>query len=421
MLSTRLPKSLKNTHANTPVGLLVYTNPSLEPSLFTEDCFAGEFLRWAWPLLLQFCSFPRRPVAIPATMNVPRDAISFISLAEAHGVFGHFVAVLADLPERQIPSSLLDPLRVHQRAHLLANLAMTGELFRVLALFQQHNIECVVVKGPVLSLRAYDEPTVRRYSDLDLIVRQRDIPRAVEALVQIEYRSRISEEAIGAGKIPGEYNFRGKDGKMILEVHTERTLRYFPQPLPIENYFQSKTVVYIDGRPIPVLSVEHEFVLISVHGGTHFWERLMWISDVAAMVHNRPELDWKRIQRCAADVGAERMVGLALLLAQRLLGVKVPPEIEEYVASDVMVARLVGRIEKWLPFAGWASPGIGERAWFRFQMPGNVFSGAAYLARLSFSTTEDDWAPDAGATSPFAEGLRRPFRLARKYRRNADS
>ena len=390
--------------------------------MFTESCFAEEFLRWAWPLLLQCCSFPRRPVAIPAMMSVPRDAISFISLAEAHGVVGHFAAVLADFPDLQIPSSLVDPLRVHKRAHLLANLAMTGELFRVLALFQKHTIECVVVKGPVLSLRAYDEPTVRRYSDLDLIVRQRDIPRTVEVLAQIGYSSRISEEVIRAGKIPGEYNFRGQDGNVILELHTERTLRYFPLPLPVESYFQSKTAVRLDGRPIPVLSAEHEFVLISVHGGTHFWERLMWISDVAAMVHNRPELDWNRIRRCAADVGAERMVGVALLLAQRLLQVKVPPEMQEYIASDLMVLRLVGRIEKWLPFAGWATPRIGERAWFRFQMPGNVFSGAAYLTRLSLSTTQDDWAGDSGgAVSHFAAILRRPFRLARKYRRHPDS
>jgi hypothetical protein len=147
----------------------------------------------------------------------------------------------------------------------------------------------------------------------------------------------------------------------------------------------------------------------------------MWISDVAAMVHNRPELDWKRIQRCAADVGAERMVGVALLLAQRLLGVKIPEEMQEHVGSDHMVSRLVGKIEKWLPFAGRATPRIAERAWFRFQMPGNVFSGAAYLTRLSLSTTQDDWAGDSGgAASHFAEILRRPFRLARKYGGNPD-
>jgi len=383
--------------------------------------FGNDFLHREWPLLLDSCWLPRDPAKISAMVDVVRDADSFICLAEAHGVLGHFAAVLGGLPGFQIPSSFLDSLRVHQRAHLLSNLAMTAELFRILALFRQSEIECVVVKGPVLSLRAYGEPAVRQYADLDLLLRQKDIPRAAEILVAAGYDSRIPAEAIRGGKIPGEYRFRGLGTKIILELHTERTLRYFPLPLPIEKYFHSKTSVSLDGRPVPALSAEHEFILISVHGATHFWERLMWISDVAAMVHNHPELNWNYIRQSVAEVGAERMVRIALLLSERLLGVRVPAEMKNDVARDPECSQLVDKIEKWLPYAGSAAPSITQRAWFRFRIRGNVLSGAAYLARLSFSTTEDDWAPDAGSPTRFAEVLRRPFRLARKYRRNPDS
>jgi len=299
---------------------------------------------------------------------------------------------------------------------------MTAELFRILELFRQSQIECVVVKGPVLSLRAYGDPAVRQYADLDLLLRQEDIPRAAEILVAGNFDSRISAAAIRTGKIPGEYRFRGQGAKIILELHTERTLRYFPFPLPIEKYFQSKTSMSFDGRPVPALSAEHEFILISVHGATHFWERLMWISDVAAMVHNHPELDWIYISQSAAEVGAERMVRVALLLSERLLGVRVPAEMKNDVARDSECSQLVDKIEKWLPYAGNAAPSIAQRAWFRFRIRGNVLSAAAYLARLSFSTTEDDWPTDAeAATSALAGMLRRPFRLARKYRRDPDS
>jgi putative nucleotidyltransferase-like protein len=355
-------------------------------------------------------------------VDAVKDADSFICLAEAHGVLGHFMAVLGGLEDFQIPSSFLDSLRVHHRAHLLSNLAMTAELFRILELFRESEIECVVVKGPVLSLRAYGEPAVRQYADLDLLLRQKDIPRAAEILVDAGYDSRIPAEAIRGGKIPGEYRFRGQDTKIILELHTERTLRYFPLPLPIEKYFQNKTSMSLDGRPVPALSAEHEFVLISVHGATHFWGRLMWISDVAATVHNHPELDWKHIRQSAAEVGAERMVRVALLLSERLLGVRVPAEMKNDVARDPECSRLVDKIEKWLPYAGSAAPSVAQRAWFRFRIRGNVLSAAAYLTRLSFSTTEDDWATDAESPiSPLAGMLRRPFRLARKYRRNPDS
>jgi hypothetical protein len=380
--------------------------------------FGNDLLRREWPLLLDSCSLPRDPAKISALVAAIRDADSFICLAQAHGVLGHFTAGLTGIPGFQIPSPFLDSLRVHQRAHLLSNLAMTAELFRVLELFRQSEIECVVVKGPVLSLRAYGQPAVRQYADLDLLLRQKDIPRAAEILVDTGYDSRISAEAIRSRKIPGEYRFRAQDTEIILELHTERTLRYFPLPLPIEKYFQSKTSLSLDGRPVPALSAEHEFVLISVHGATHFWERLMWICDVAAMVHNHPQLDWNMIRRSAAEVGAERMVRVALRLAERSLGVAIPKEMRNEVQRDSACLRLVRQIETWLPYAGFAAPSILPRAFFRFAIRGNAIAGLGYLARLSFSTTEEDWSPES--TAPrlrWAEILRRPLRLAKKYRR----
>jgi hypothetical protein len=380
--------------------------------------FGNDLLRREWPLLLDSCSLPRDPAKISALLAVIRDADSFICLAQAHGVLGHFTTGLACIPGFQIPTSFRDSLRVHQRAHVLSNLAMTAELFRVLELFRQSEIECVVVKGPVLSLRAYGEPAGRQYADLDLLLRQKDIPRAAEILVDTGYDSRISDEVIRSGKIPGEYRFRGQDSKIILELHTERTLRYFPLPLPIEKYFQSKTAVPLDGRPVPALSAENEFTLISVHGATHFWERLMWISDVAAMVHNHPELDWNYIRQSAAEVGAERMVRVALLLAERSLGVAIPKEMRNEVQHDSACLRLVRQIETWLPYAGFAAPSILPRVFFRFAIRGNAIAGLGYLARLSLSATEEDWSSES--TAPllrWAESLRRPFRLAKKYRR----
>ena len=380
--------------------------------------FGNDFLRREWPLLLHFCSLPRDPAKISGLVDVVRDADSFICLAKAHGVLGHFTAALAGISGFQIPSSFLDSLRVHQRAHLLSNLAMTAELFRVLELFRQSEIECVVVKGPVLSLRAYGEPAVRQYADLDLLLRQKDIPRAAEILVAADYNSRISPEVIRSGKIPGEYRFGAQDTEIILELHTERTLRYFPLPLPIEEYFQSKTSLSLDGRPVPALSAEHEFVLISVHSATHFWERLMWICDVAAMVHNRPELDWNLIRRSATEAGAERMVRVALLLAERSLGVPIPKDMKNEVQRDSACLRLVRQIATWLPYAGFAAPSILPRMFFRFAIRGNAIAGLGYLGRLSLSTTEEDWSSER--TAPrlrWAEILRRPFRLAKKYRR----
>jgi hypothetical protein len=55
-------------------------------------------------------------------------------------------------------------------------------------------------------------------------------------------------------------------------------------------------------------------------------------------------------------------------------------------------------------------------------MRGGVFSGPAYLFRLSFSPTEEDWIEGArNKRHWFLDALGRPFRLARKYGKDGKS
>jgi hypothetical protein len=347
---------------------------------------------------------------------------SLICLAEDHGVLAHLAGALAVLPDSRVPSALRVSLRARHRVQALLSLTMTAELFRVLNLLRDSEIDALVVKGPALSVRAYGDPTVRRYVDLDFLVRHTDIPRACQVLVVAGYESRVLEEAIRAGKIPGEYQFRHPGSKLVLELHTERTFRHFPKPLPIENYLRNKTSLLLDGRPVPVLPPEDEFVFISIHGAKDFWERLMWISDVAAIVHNHLEIDWKRVCKCAAEVGAERMVRLPLLLAERLLRVPVPAEMKDEVSRDTACLQLAREVETWLPYAGYATPSAAKRARFRFRMHGRALAGIAHLLRLSFTTSEQDWSTSDGTRRSRLGGFfHRPFRLVKKYGRNADS
>src|SRR5262249_5425340 len=169
---------------------------------------------------------------------------------------------------------------------------------------------------------------------LDFLVRHADVLSVARQLASAGYISHTPLSAIQNQRIPGEYIFHRPDTTFILEIHTQRSFRYFPRPLPIEDFLRRRTTVAVHGSGVPALSAECEFVLISVHGAKHFWERLMWISDVAAMVHNCPEIDWKLVRQSAARVGAERMVRLALLLANRVLRATIPAEMEREVATD---------------------------------------------------------------------------------------
>jgi len=305
-----------------------------------------------------------------------------------------------------------------QRAQNFATLRMTAGLFRILDEFASAGIGALVVKGPVLAVRAYGDPAIRSYGDLDLLVRRRDIRRATELMMAGGYDAAVPLAAIDAGKIPGQYLFSRPEAKLIIELHNDFTLRYFPRRLPLERFFERQTRVQVDSREVPALSVEDELVLICVHGAKHLWERLMWIADVAALVSRQANLDWDRAVSSAREAGAERMLHTGLRLAATLLKLRLPGLVLEKVKSDQAAENLTGQILNWLPAAGYAPPGLFERAAFRLRMHGGLVSAPAYLLRLSLSPTEEDWGAGTEENqSSFLDMVRRPFRLARKYGR----
>lgn len=372
-----------------------------------------------WALLVECARANPDRQRLEKMIHEPLDWTVLSELAEEHGLLGLVALQLRDCGKASLPAEVSQTWRERQRSQALFTLRLTAEMFRLFEQFAAAGLEALVIKGPVLSVRCYGDPGARQYGDLDLIARDKDILRATELMIGLGYEPRVSLTAIQANKAPGEYAFRQADTKLLVEFHTERTFRYHPQPLPLENLFERQTRVAIDAHEIPALSPEDELILICIHGGKHFWERLSYATDVAAFV-KREQLDWGRVKSAAEEVGAQRMLCVGLKLAAEVLGAPLPEEIAASVRSDPAVAMLAKQIMRWLPAAGSAPPGIFERAMFRMHMRGGFLSSPAYLLRLSFSPTEEDWADGAeNKHHGFLDALGRPFRLARKYGRAA--
>jgi hypothetical protein len=350
------------------------------------------------------------------------DWLRLVDQAEEHGVVGHLAVRVYALGENLLPREVKRLLLERQRAQLFSTMTMTAELFRLLALFRTKDIPALVVKGPVLAMEAYGDPAIRSYVDLDLLVRQQDIRHATESLEATGYRAVVPLGAIDAGKIPGQYLFTRPEQRLSIELHNDFTLRYFPRRLPIEDFFARQIRVPIDGHEVPALSVEDELVVVCIHGAKHFWEKLMWIADVAGLVSRQRDIDWGRATASARAVGAEHLLHTGLRLATDLLDAELPAEVSALVGRDGVAGKLVSGILRWLPAAGYAPRGLFERAAFRLRMRGGGFAGPAYLLRLSLSPTEEDWQTGDGIShNRLFDMLRRPFRLARKYGRGSKS
>ena len=377
--------------------------------------------RREWAVLLE-CASPAFDSRRLVELARSADWSKLLVLAEEHGVLGHLAVRVRGLDEDLVPAEIRQMLLEHHREQVFSTLRMTAELFRLLELFAAKDIPALIVKGPVLAMQAYGDPTMRSYGDLDLLVRQRDIRRATESLQAAGYEAAVPLSAIDAGKIPGQYFFSKTDTKLIVELHNDFTLRYFPRPLPIEEFFARQIRVCLDGHAAPALSVEDELVLICIHGAKHLWERLMWIADVAALVTRQSGIDWQGVTETAKEVGAERMLHTGLRLASDVLHARLPEAVLAAVQGDVGAGKLAACVRTWLAAAVNAPPTLFERVAFRLRMRGGLLAAPAYLLRLSLSPTEEDW--QAGgeiSRSRFLDTLRRPFRLARKYGRGGKS
>jgi hypothetical protein len=350
----------------------------------------------------------------------PLDWAKLLAQADEHSVLPLLASHLQDLPLSIVPLDAHTHLHTWLRAQALFTLTLSAELFQILERFAGLGIGVLVTKGPALAMRCYGDAGMRQYGDLDLIVREVDIRRSTQAMLELGYEPRVPLMSIDVKKTAGEYAFRKSRTQTLVEFHTEQTFRYHPRPLQIENLFQRRNFVTIDGRDVATLSLEDELVLICVHGAKHFWERLMWIADVAALI-SRQAPDWDRAQALAREVGAERILRLGLRLASDMLNAEVPVQVQSDVSSDRTVAKLAEQITTRLSSHDPQAIGILQRALFRIRMRGSLLQGASYLLRLSLSPTEEDWAPGKEGHRPaFLEVISRPLRLGKKHSRRSE-
>jgi hypothetical protein len=371
-----------------------------------------------WAALLE-CAKPQSNAASRSEfVRKPIDWPMLWALADEHGMLPLLAARLQDVDESTVPPEFREKIRDWQRSQIVFSLSLNAELFRLLDRFSSAGLEVLLTKGPALAARCYGDPGARQYTDLDLIVRDQDIQHATEMMIALEYDSKVPLRAIEAKKFPGEYVFSQRATGLIVEFHTEHTFRYHPRPLPVQRLFDRRACVRFDGHDVPALSVEDELILICIHGAKHFWTRLMWIADVAALV-SRQDVTWDLALAAAHEVSAERMLRVGLQLAAGVLSVELPRQVAADARADPAAGRIAEQIVSRLPLGEAAPFGLLGRAMFRIRMRGGYLQGAAYLLRLSLSPTEEDWVSGSEERrSWLLDAIGRPLRLARKYGRD---
>ena len=323
----------------------------------------------------------------------------------------------------KLDPSWIAPERKEQLAELARglgknNLADMGEMLWLYDLFEAAGIPAIPFKGPAFAWLAYRNFAHRSAVDLDFVVPQRCIPDASALLQAHGYRPDFNPAEAQAGErgpAPGQYAFAPNGKRRYVELHTQRTLRYFSRPIDLDELNARAIRMKIGGREIIVFSAEDLLVMLCVHGGKHFWERLSWIVDIAQLIRAR-EVDWQLLLEIAAKLESRRALLLGLYLAHEVAGAELPESILGCAGSDANVRWLAQKVLDQYEGISDPSAGVFQRAAFRLRSCDKFGRGLRQLIRLSLSPTESDREAIRllGFLAPLYAFVR-PLRLLGKY------
>jgi hypothetical protein len=341
------------------------------------------------------------------------DALA--SAAEYHGLTGLLRSLLEESCPDLVAQDVTSLLRKDYRDSAARNLILTSQVFSLIDLFQAEGIDVMPLKGPVLAERLYPDPVLRPFSDLDLLVRKRDVARASSILAQQGYAlsphlARLSLHTLL--HLNCALLFRHGRGAHV-DLQWEVGPSDYPFSFDTEILWRSSSKTRIDGREVACLSPESLLLYLCVHGTKHMWSRLLWLGDVARLV--RTPLNWPEVLALAAEAKCSRPLLLGLLLAHELLEAPVPEEVLQLARSTQAVQSRATQASLRLQCVQPAEPQSWEFTIFNARMAERSWDKLRHYASMLKAPTE--WELE---TLPLPERfffLYYPLRLARIARK----
>src|ERR1041385_741670 len=195
--------------------------------------------------------------------------------------------VYVQLDHELVPAEVLAKFKQHYIENSARNTVLTAELCRLINLFRDEGIEAIAYKGPVLALFAYGDIALRRFVDLDVIVKRSDVLKAREILLTSGYtpsKSLSPSQQELLLRTQHNMQFSRDNHQLIVELHWEVAPHLFASTVNGERLWQDLITLDVNGTPVKTFSAEDLLFSLCVHGSRHLWERLGWICDVAELL-----------------------------------------------------------------------------------------------------------------------------------------
>ncbi|AGA92226.1 hypothetical protein Thimo_3569 [Thioflavicoccus mobilis 8321] len=269
------------------------------------------------------------------------------------------------------PGDVMDRLQGTVQAQTARYLRRRATLAELLRACNAQALPVMVLKGAHLAELVYDSPAAREMSDVDLLFKPDDLPRATRLFKQLCYA--IPHDAQDLHELAPalkEYTLRHPRWGVSVDVHWSTTGDESLADELDQLLWRRAERLDIAGTQARAMSREDLLLHLCYHASHqhHFAHvGLRPLADLAALCRLDPPLDWDAIAHRAEQWGWRRGTGLSLALAKHCLGAAVPSEVLDRLTPQGTNADVpyVAAIEAMLTESSneHSAPGTLHRIW----------------------------------------------------------
>lgn len=277
----------------------------------------------------------------------PLDWERLLERAEAERLAPLLFTVSDGLP---VPAPVRDALRVAWVSARRSYLLGAGQLSELLAAFEGRRVPVMLLKGPALAAALYRDPGMRPFTDLDLLVRSADLPRALRVLSGLGYGPLEAGDSLShelrwrhaatfvkgkprLGEFPVDLHWALLDYPGVTSAGAVDAQGFWDRAVKVEGW----------DHPAWGLCPEDLLIYLALHWGVHHaFSGLLWQLDLALLLRCLGEaLDWESVVSRASRWRVSSGLYFALSAAQGL-GVGAPPSVLDRLRPGTFRRAVVG-------------------------------------------------------------------------------
>jgi hypothetical protein len=240
---------------------------------------------------------------------------------------------------KAVPYEVTKNLKKMYYSNLARNMLLYSELSKILTAFKKADIDTIVLKGAFLAEEIYKNIGLRPMSDIDLLIKEKDLQKAKKKLAELRYSAasifptKLHEQFQTV--LSEELSLIHQDKNIVIEIHWDIQPHQTPYKVDINKFWNNAKPVKINGIETLIFTSEDILQHLCLHLDKHInsstappAKPLRDYCDIAEVTrHYKDTINWNYLLQSSKDYKIEYPIFQGLTIAKKYFGAFVPENI----------------------------------------------------------------------------------------------